>query len=79
VCSSTEMGALGASHLGTGEHGDWAGPSALGTRTLMGNRLHDWRIQPRLPGLPALLCIIQPIGFHGAFTWKVIIFFFVRP
>jgi hypothetical protein len=22
VCSSTEMGALGASHLGTGDHGD---------------------------------------------------------
>jgi hypothetical protein len=38
VCSSTEMGALGASHLGTGDHGpktDRSGPRSVPVNALI--------------------------------------------
>jgi hypothetical protein len=48
VCSSTEMGALGASRLGTGDHGpktDRSRPRVAG--------LHTFFLEARLPAIAA--------------------------
>jgi len=82
VCSSTEMGAPGASHLGTGDHGpktDRSRPrsvpvNAPGSRNAIG-RTSQWLIRlegsasdpDKVAGLP-----IQVVNDKGRFYEKVI-------
>jgi hypothetical protein len=61
VCSSTEMGAPGASHLGTGDHGpktDRSRPRSVPVNALV----FTYRVTSRVVGKPELIRYTVVIG-----------------